>query len=133
MRQNAALNGSNWTVMKNEEIVKLEMKYIISVIDGREHSISGDVEKAQAAKWSRAFAGKLDEALGKFGFGETDKKANEIPMSTTFEFAEFEFSRNVKANKSASALPNLKAMAKLAQTERQREIFQMHITSCVLS
>ena len=133
MRQNSALNGSSRTVMKNEEIVKLEMQYIISVIDGREHSVSGDYEKAMAAKWSRGFANKLSDATKTIGFGETDKKANEIPMSTTFEFAEFEYSRNVKTNKSASALPNLKGMAKLAQTPRQREIFQMHITSWILS
>lgn len=54
-------------------------------------------------------------------------------MSTTFEFAEFEFSRNIKTNKIAGALPNLKAMAKLAQTEKQWEVFQMHIVSCILS
>lgn len=39
MRQGSALNGSQWTVMKNEEIIKLEMKFIISVIDGREHNL----------------------------------------------------------------------------------------------
>lgn len=135
MRQNAAINGINWTTMKNEEIVKLEMQYIISVIDGREHTIQDKwvYEKAMADKWSRGFANKLSDAAKTVGFWETDKKANDIPMSTTFEFAEFEYSRNVKTNKSASALPNLKAMAKLAQTERQWEVFQMHIVSWVLS
>lgn len=135
MRQNSALNGAGWTVMKNEEIVKLEMQYIVSVIDGREHAIQdgGVYEKAMASKWSRAFANKLSDAAKTVGFGETDKKANDIPSSTTFEYAEFEYSRNVKTNKTASALPNLKAMAKLARTDRQREVFQMHITSGILS
>jgi hypothetical protein len=62
MRQNSALNGTDWTVNSNQEIVKLEMDYLVSVIDMREHGIA-DQEIYQSSKWSRAFAEKLDEAM----------------------------------------------------------------------
>ena len=134
LKENSQLNGTDWTVMKNEEIVKLEMKYIVAVIDGREHSVGDAHEKQQAAKWSRTFAEKLDEAVEtKFGFNEIKKKSDEISANTTFEFAEYEYTRHLKNNKAAASLPYFKHMAKSAQTKEQWEVFQMHVVSSVMS
>ncbi|MBU0626986.1 hypothetical protein KKG31_00270 [Patescibacteria group bacterium] len=47
----------------NEEIVRMEMKYLVGVIDGREDNVSREHEKLQASKWSRTFANTLDEAM----------------------------------------------------------------------
>ena len=39
LRQNSDLYGTEWTIHRNEEIIKFEMKYIVDVIDMREHGI----------------------------------------------------------------------------------------------
>ncbi|MEI7563294.1 MAG: hypothetical protein WCJ39_06675 [bacterium] len=118
LKANSQLNGPGWTVNKNEEIMKLEMKYIVAVIDGREHSVSPVHEKQQASKWSRAFAEKLDEAIDtKFGFKDINEKNKSISKTTTFEFAEFEYNRHLKNNKAAAAMPYFKYMAQSAATK----------------
>jgi hypothetical protein len=114
--------------------MKLEMKYIIAVIDGREHSLGDVHEKQQAAKWSRNFAEKLDEAMNtKFGKKSIDDKLKDIDPNSTFEFLEYEYARQTKTNKPANAFPNLQAMAKQAQTPAQWRQFEMHIVSGILS
>ena len=134
LKAGSKLNGSDWTVMKNEEIVKLEMKYIVAVIDGREHTVSPEHEKEQAAKWSRNFAEKLDEAIDtKFGFKGINEKYAGIPKTTTFEFAEYEYTRHLKNNKAAASLPYFKYMAESANTPQQWEVFQMHVLSSMMS
>lgn len=135
LRQNSALNGTDWTIHRNQEIVKLEMQYLIDVIDAREHRIA-DQEKYQSGKWSRTFAEKLHEAMNtKFGFNEIQTKHSELTKSksTTFEFAEFEYARHTRTWKAASAFPYLKIMAEQAQTQAQWEQFEMHIVSSTLS
>jgi len=39
IRQNSELYGTDWTVYRNEAMVKFEMKYLVDVIDGREHNV----------------------------------------------------------------------------------------------
>lgn len=39
IRQNSEAYGTDWTVHRNESMVKFEMKYLIDVIDGREHNV----------------------------------------------------------------------------------------------
>jgi len=39
IRQNSELYGTDRTVYRNEAMVKFEMKYLVDVIDGREHNV----------------------------------------------------------------------------------------------
>lgn len=134
LKQNSSLYGPDWTVHMNEEIVKMEMKYIVGVIDGREDIVSREHEKRQASKRSRTFANKLDEAMeGKFGFKSIESKHKEIAKTTRFEVAEYEYNRHIYTNRIASAMPYLKTMAEQAQTPKQFSILQMHVMGAMMS
>ena len=135
LRQNSILNGLDWTIHRNEEIVRLEMKYLVDVIDMRELGIRAE-EIPQSSKWSRQFAYKLDDAMKtKFGFNEIQTKHSEVNKnkSTTFEFSEYEFARHTRNCRPSNALPFLKVMAEQAQTDAQWQQFEMHVTSSLLS
>ena len=134
LKQNSHLYGADWTVFMNEEIVKMEMKYLVGVIDGREDNIGWDHEKAQASKWSRQFTEKLDEAMNtKFGFSSIESKHKELSKTKTFEVAEYEYNRHINTNRISSALPFFKIMGEQAQTTQQFSMFQMHVMAAMMS
>lgn len=134
VRQNSALNGSDWTIYRNEYMVKLEMKYLVDVIDGREHGVDFEHEKKQASKWSREFASKLDESMKKnFWFSAIESKHKEIDKNTSFEFAEYEYQRHMRNWRTMSAFPYFKVMAERAETPKHWNIFYMYVVSGILS
>jgi hypothetical protein len=62
-----------WSSQVRDDIVKLEMKYLVHNIDGRELAWRGkDVEAAKldadslGSRFSKKFAGSLDEEYNKF-------------------------------------------------------------------
>lgn len=134
LRQNSDLYGTERTIHRNEEIIKLEMKYLVDIIDMREHGIA-DQETYQSSKWSRTFAEKLDESMRtKFGDSAIQEKYNALKtQNVTFEFAEYEYSRHTRNGKPDAAFPFLKKMAEQAQTSAQRQLFEMHVVSSTLS
>ena len=134
IRQNSDLYGVDWTIYRNEAMVKLEMKYLVDVIDGREHNVWWEHEKLQAAKWSREFANKLDESMKKnFWFSAIETKHKELSKTTRFEFAEYEYQRHMRNWRTMSSFPFFKMMAETAQSPKQRNLFYMYVVSWILS
>ena len=54
VKQNAEINGIDRTIYKQDEISRMEMKYLIDVIDMRRYGTMPD-QYYWAGKWSRKF------------------------------------------------------------------------------
>jgi len=134
LKQNASMYGSERTSQRTDELIKLEMKYIVDCIDGREHSSWWPEEKFLASKWSRKFATTLDDTYQKFYNQNTIKEwFDKIPSTTNFEFARYEYDRFIRSNRPQQAIPFLKVMAQRAVSSNQFQILQMYVISWILS
>jgi hypothetical protein len=75
LQEGININGQQWANDKQDEILKLEMKYITHVIDGRQlrSEDTPDLEKM----FSKKFAGELETRSNEF-FKDTAKMSKEL-------------------------------------------------------
>ncbi len=132
LEENAQTNGGPWADQVKNELVELEMRYIVHVMDGR-HLGTGDDDKYYfQGKYSKKFCDNLEEAYTGFfkqdgveeGFGK-NKDAN-------FEFARVEYFRQL-ADRPQQALPFLKVMATKATKPGEWEVFETAVLTGMLS
>lgn len=137
LQEKAPIYGQLWADQTMNELVELEMKYIVHVSDGRQMAFNPadwwTEEKYLASKWSRQFAGKLDEyAWAHFKKSAVEEWYGKIPPTTNFEFARFEYFRLI-AERPVQAIPYLKVMAEKAISDRDWKIFEQWVVIGMLS
>lgn len=141
LEQNSGTYPEVWTDQTRNELVELEMKYIVHVVDGRQLWLSApppngdgwETERYFCSKYSRKFAGELDGAYNEYFKQESvEWSYNKIPKTTNFEFARFEFFRLLN-DRPQKAIPYLKVMAEKAITAEQRKTFEYAVLVGMLS
>ncbi len=136
LQEKAPIYGQLWADQTMNELVELEMKYIVHVADGRQMAFDPakwDEERYLASKWSRQFAGKLDEyAWAHFKKSAVEEGYGKVPPTTNFEFARFEYFRLI-AERPVQAIPYLKVMAEKAISDRDWKIFEQWVVVGMLS
>lgn len=135
LQQNRAIYGQAWADQILDEIVKLEMKYIVHVLDGRELMVtdkSVSWEEYLAGKWSRKFANSLDEASSNFFKQSTVEESYSKASVSNFEYARFEYFRLI-SDRPQQALSMLKIMAEKAITTRDWQMFEVGVLAGMLS
>lgn len=125
------LNGQQWANDKQNEILKLEMKYITHVVDGRQLRWNDDDVALQEGKFSKKFAGDLEERSNTF-FKDTASGAYNNTKDISFELARFEYFR-LLWDRPQQAIANLKAVAEKAVTPSQWKVFESMVLTGMLS
>lgn len=123
-------NGQQRANDKQNEILKLEMKYIVHVIDGRQLRRSDEDVALQEGKFSKKFAAELDERSNAF-FKETAWNVYTNTKDISFELARFEYFR-LLSDRPQQAIGNLKAVAEKAVTESQWKVFESMVLTGML-
>jgi len=134
MEQGASTYGSIWTDNKKNEILELEMKYIVHVMDGRQMGIQdGDKTKYYFyGKYSKTFVDELETWYNKFFSKATvDEWFGKVKWAS-FEFARSEFFR-LLSDRPQQAIPFLKTMALKAVSDSQWKTFEVAVMSGMLS
>ena len=125
------VNGQQWANDKQNEILKLEMKYITHVVDGRQLRWTDEDVALQEGRFSKKFAGDLEERSNTF-FKETASGAYNNTKDISFELARFEYFR-LLWDRPQQAIANLKAVAEKAVTESQWKVFESMVLTGMLS
>jgi hypothetical protein len=60
LKEGININGQGWANDRQNEILKLEMKYITHVIDGRQLRWTNEDVALQEGRFSKKFAGELE-------------------------------------------------------------------------
>lgn len=129
LEQGYNIHWQVWADDLQNEILQLEMKYIVHCIDGRQLADRGDVERLEAT-FSKKYAGELEWAANKF-FSESVSGSSK-EKSYSFELARFEYFR-LLADRPQQAIPCLKQIAAKAVTPSQRKVFEWAVITGMLS
>lgn len=133
LQEKGPVNGWQWAWQTADELVELEMKYMVHVADGRQMSAWNEAETYLANKRSRQFSGKLDEYYNEhYRKSVVEEGYNKVPKTTNFEFARFEYFRLI-SERPMQAIPYLKVMAEKALTDRDWKIFEKWVVGLMLS
>ncbi len=134
LEQNAHIYGPPWADQIKNELVELEMKYIVHVMDGKQMWMN-DWDKTKyyfQDKYSKKFCDELDLAYTWFfkndGVEEWFWKSKDV----NFEFARVEYFKFL-ADRPQQALPYLKVMATKAINNIQWEVFETAVLAGLLS
>lgn len=90
LQEGVNIYGQSWANDKEDEILKLEMKYITHVIDGRQ--LRSDDTPVLEQMFSKKFAGELETVSNAF-FKDTASNAYGNTKDISFELARFEYFR----------------------------------------
>ena len=131
MEQWSAVYPSMWTDAKKNDILELEMKYIVHVMDARQLWIGGDAGDKEKyyfyEKYSQNFINELDK-----WYGEFFKMPVEVKKDASFDFARAEYFR-LLGDRPQQAVPFLKTMATKAMNPSQWKVFEMAVMVGMLS
>ena len=134
LEQNAARYGGPWADQVKNELVELEMRYIVHVMDGR-HMWVNDDDKTKyyfQDKYSKKFCDELETAYTGFYKQSTVEEWFTKNQDVNFEFARVEYFRQL-ADRPQQALPFLKVMATKAINDTQRQVFETAVLTWLLS
>lgn len=134
LEQGSAAYGSIWTDNKKNEILELEMKYIVHVMDGRQLGIQdGDKTKLYFyGKYSKTFIDELEKWYTWFFSQSMVDEWFSKNKNASFEFARGEFFR-LLSDRPQQAIPFLKVMATKAVSPGQWKTFEMAVMAGMLS
>jgi len=121
---------SNDRLEKQEELNKMELKYIISVIDWRAPYGHGAVSNEYMAKgmWSKKFALQLEENMNSY-YGKHEEEKGKLE---TFFSAEEAYLRHLNAGKFSNALPGLERMCETAKTPWEAFLVKWYLLGAML-
>ena len=131
LQEGINLHGQQWANDKQNEILKLEMKYIVHVVDGRQLRWTNEDVALQEGKFSKKFASDLEERSNTF-FKDTASSAYNNTKDISFELARFEYFR-LLWDRPQQAIANLKAVAEKAVTTEQFKVFESMVLTGMLS
>lgn len=129
LEQGYNIHGQTWADDLQNEILQLEMKYIVHCIDWRQLADRDDVPRLEQT-FSKKYAGELEWAANKF-FSESVSGSSK-EKSYSFELARFEYFR-LLADRPQQAIPCLKQIATKAVTPNQRKVFEWAVITGMLS
>jgi hypothetical protein len=142
MRQKLIRELEQWTPQygqiradnKKNEILELEMKYIVHVMDARQLGVQdGDKTKYYFyGKYSKTFIDELEKSYTGFFSQSTVDEWFGKNKNASFDFARAEFFRLLES-RPQQAIPFLKVMATKAVSQGQRKIFEMAVMAGMLS
>lgn len=134
LEQNAHIYGGPWADQIKNELVELEMRYIVHVMDGRHMWINdGDKTKEYFQnKYSKKFCDELEWAYTWFFKQSTVEEWFTKNQDVNFEFARVEYFRQL-ADRPQQALPFLKVMATKAINDTQWQVFETAVMAGILS
>ncbi|AHB41745.1 hypothetical protein P148_SR1C00001G0958 [candidate division SR1 bacterium RAAC1_SR1_1] len=130
--QGYKVHGQIWADNLQNEILKLEMKYITHCIDGRQLRVGGSNDDTPQLEgmYSKKFASTLEEETNKFFSESVSGSSKEKGYS--FELARFEYFR-LLADRPQQAIPCLKQIAAKAVTPNQWRVFESAVLTGMLS
>lgn len=136
LEQNAHIYGGPWADQVKNELVELEMRYIVHVMDGRHMGVQ-DNDKTMLyfqGKYSQKFVSELETAYTWFfKQGTVDEWFNKArDNNVNFEFASVEYFRQL-ADRTQQAIPYLKVMATKAINATQWQVFETAVLAWILS
>lgn len=133
LEQGASVYGSIWADNKKNEIVELEMRYMVHTMDARQLGIQ-DKDKTKYffyGKYSKTFIDELEKwYTGFFSQNVVDEwygKNKDAP----FEFARWEYFRMIW-DRPQQAIPFLKVMATKATNDSQWRTFEIAVMAAML-
>lgn len=130
----SAVHGSMWTDAKKNEIVELEMKYMVHTMDARQLGIQdGDKTKYYFyGKYSKQFVDELEKGYNWFFSQSTVEEWYGKVKWSTFDFARSEYFR-LLGDRPQQAIPFLKTMATKAVNNSQWKVFESAVMTWILS
>lgn len=132
LEQNAHRYPTAWADNIKDELVELEMRYIVHVMDGRQ-LWTWDADKAFfQAKYSKHFCDELETAYTWFYKQSTVDEWFTKAETANFEFARIEYFRQL-VDRPQQALPYLKVMAMKAINDTQWQVFETAVLAGILS
>lgn len=134
LEQNAHLHPIQRADNIKDELVELEMRYLVHVMDGRQMWIQ-DWDKTKwhfQEKYSKKFCDELEWAYTSFYKQSTVEEWFAKAESANFEFARVEFFR-LLPDRPQQALPYLKVMGMKAINDAQWQAFEASVLTGVLS
>ncbi len=132
LEENAHIYGNPWADQIKNELVELEMRYIVHVMDGRHMGMGDDVKYYFQNKYSKKFCDELEWAYKWFYNQSTVEEWFTKNQDVNFEFARVEYFR-LLADRPQQALPFLKIMATKAISDTQRQVFDAAVLTGILS
>jgi hypothetical protein len=132
LEQNSVAYGSIWTDNKKDEIVELEMRYMVHTMDARQLGMWDDVKYFFYKKYSKNFVDELEKWYTWFFSQSTVEEWYGKVKSAPFEFARWEFFRLIW-DRPQQAIPFLKAMATKAMSDSQWKAFEVAVMAWMLS
>ena len=135
LEENAHIYGDHRADQTKNELVELEMRYIVHVMDGRHMWINTDNDKTKLhfqAKYSKKFVDELEWAYKWFFTQNTVDEWFTKNKDVNFEFATVEYFR-LLADRPQQALPFLKVMATKAINDKQWHVFETAVLAGMLS
>lgn len=134
LEENAHVYGTQWADQIKNELVELEMRYIVHIMDGR-HMWMDDNDKTKyyfQDKYSKKFCDTLEEVYVPFFKQSTVDEWFTKNQDVNFEFARVEYFR-LLADRPQQALPFLKVMATKAINSTQWQVFETAVMVGMLS
>jgi len=134
LHQWASIYGGPWTDAKKNEILELEMKYIVHGMDARHLGIQ-DQDKTKLyfyGKYSKQFIDELEWGYTKFFDQSTVEEWVGKLKWASFDFARAEYFR-LLSDRPQQAVPFLKVMAMKAMNGSQWKVFEMAVMAGMLS
>jgi len=132
LEENAHVYGGPWADQVKNELVELEMRYIVHVMDGRHMWMGDDVKYYFQDKYSKKFCDELEWAYTWFFKQDGVEEWFTKNKDANFEFARVEYFRQL-ADRPQQALPYLKVMATKAINDKQWQVFEMAVLAGLLS
>lgn len=132
LEQNAHIYGGPWADQIKNELVELEMRYIVHVMDGRHMWMGDDVKYYFQDKYSKKFCDELEWAYTWFFKQSTVEEWFSKNQEVNFEFARVEYFRQL-ADRPQQAIPFLKVMATKAINDTQWQVFETAVMAWILS
>lgn len=132
LEENAHVYGGPWADQIKNELVELEMRYIVHVMDGRHMWMGDDVKYYFQDKYSKKFCDELEWAYTWFYKQDGVEEWFTKNKDANFEFARVEYFRQL-ADRPQQALPYLKVMATKAINDTQWQVFDMAVLAGLLS
>ena len=132
LEENAQAYGGGWADQIKNELVELEMRYIVHVMDGRHMWMGDDVKYYFQDKYSKKFCDELEWAYTWFFKQDGVEEWFNKNKDANFEFARVEYFRQL-ADRPQQALPYLKVMATKAINDTQWQVFEMAVLAGLLS
>jgi len=128
-------NNQHWMYAEGtmDELVDLEVRYIASVIDGRELGPWGPEELQQAAYWSRQYADEIQNAYDEHKSTSKVNEKYENLWNMWFDHAIYEFRRYITSGRPYKALPFYKKMGDAVRSSQDKQLLNMATTFLILS